>query len=620
MKNRILAVVAPFTFLMSGCGDVDSNMPDANRSPIRSIEGEHTIAFTEVFPAAQAIAPPPERASASLSNAAKPKSMPTLVNSFQGLSALEQRNAGIVDEQDAHPDLDVEPPDQALCVGNGFVLEGVNRAILVRDTQGQPLSAPVSLNALFDRPPIVDTGADPDDVSDDIFGPNIFDPTCYFDAPTQRWFVVAVTLERFGDGVPNGESFLELAVSTTSNPLGPWMVYDIQVDDDCGDGIDCVGDFPHIGADQHGIYVTTNQMGFPTSTFEGANVYAFSKQQFLALPPSVTMTLFQTKNAVDINGDNVPDQSGNTLWPATTPDNQYESDAGGTEYFLSSNSANEAPVPSDKLIVWALTNTRSLETSTPALALRHKLVPVHTYSIPPPANQKDGSTPLRDCLNDRTATECWRLFTDTQPEFIEQLSLLDSGDYRIRTLTYANNKLWGALNTKVHIGGEDRVGAAWFILDPTVSTTSVSASVIKQGVLTLENNNIMYPSIGVTKNGRGIMTFSLSGDDFWPSAAYAPIDAVAGVGPLQIAAAGLGPLDGLTGYFTFTFLTDSPNRFGDYGATATDGNNIWIASEYVAQTCDLNEYVMTSGSCQNTRTFRANWGTRISRLAVMGAQ
>ena len=76
------------------------------------------------------------------------------------------------------------------------------------------------------------------------------------------------------------------------------------------------------------------------------------------------------------------------------------------------------------------------------------------------------------------------------------------------------------------------------------------------------------------------------GEDYYPSAGYARIDAAGNVGPIHIAAAGLGPDDGFTSYKAF--VGDPPRtRWGDYGAAVTDGNSLWIASEYIGQTCTL---------------------------------
>ena len=72
---------------------------------------------------------------------------------------------------------------------------------------------------------------------------------------------------------------------------------------------------------------------------------------------------------------------------------------------------------------------------------------------------------------------------------------------------------------------------------------------------------------------------------------------------MHIAAAGLGPDDGFTSYKAF--VGDPPRtRWGDYGAAWTDGSDIWIASEYIGQTCTLGQYYPSPPSL---------WGIRCSR-------
>jgi hypothetical protein len=127
-------------------------------------------------------------------------------------------------------------------------------------------------------------------------------------------------------------------------------------------------------------------------------------------------------------------------------------------------------------------------------------------------------------------------------------------------------------------------------------------------------NNVSYPALAVLPNGRGVIAFTVMGDDHYPSAGYASLDAKIGAGDIHIAAACLGPDDGFTGYKTF--VGDPPRtRWGDYGAAATDGKSIWFASEYVAQTCTLSQYMAAPfGSCGGTRTSLGNWATRITQV------
>lgn len=68
------------------------------------------------------------------------------------------------------------------------------------------------------------------------------------------------------------------------------------------------------------------------------------------------------------------------------------------------------------------------------------------------------------------------------------------------------------------------------------------------------------------------MTFTLVGNDNFPSAAYASLDTKIGAGDVLVAAAGVGPDDGFSGYRPLT-VPPRP-RWGEYGAAVTDGSTI----------------------------------------------
>jgi hypothetical protein len=185
---------------------------------------------------------------------------------------------------------------------------------------------------------------------------------------------------------------------------------------------------------------------------------------------------------------------------------------------------------------------------------------------------------------------------------------------------YVNGMLWGAADTAVWVNGELKAGIAWFAVSPKINGSGkVEGQVKKQGYLSLANNNLTYPAIVIGTNGKGAIAFTVVGEDYYPSAGYALISADGSVGPIHVAATGLGPDDGFTGYNAFQYFRP---RWGDYGAAVTDGNNLWIASEYIGQTCTFAQYTAgvsaTSlgafGSCGGTRTSLANWGTRLSKL------
>jgi hypothetical protein len=192
----------------------------------------------------------------------------------------------------------------------------------------------------------------------------------------------------------------------------------------------------------------------------------------------------------------------------------------------------------------------------------------------------------------------------------------DSNDTRMQQVWFVGGQLWGAADTGVNVGNELKAGIAWFMVDPKVNPNGkVAGNVKKQGYLALADNNLTYPAIAVRPDGKGAMAFTVVGEDHYPSAGYALVNANApnAVGAVHLAAAGLGPHDGFTGYKAF--VGDPPRtRWGDYGAAWIDGSDLWIASEYIGQTCTLATYINTLGSCGGTRTSLGNWGTRITKL------
>jgi hypothetical protein len=348
---------------------------------------------------------------------------------------------------------------------------------------------------------------------------------------------------------------------------------------------------------------------------------------------------------------NVPSDAGSThpgftVWPAQSPGTaSFNLNNGGTEYFLSSNAADEAQKPvsgaagtrtSDQLISWTLTNTSSLN-AVPALSLSNKVLSVNQYGVPP-KQQQPGSgtlatidTPQGYCINDTTTTTiagvgCWRLLFVAPPAHNEVISRPDSNDTRMQQVMWANGKLWGSLDTALNPdGGPQRAGIAWYIVKPDAGRVAL------QGYLGASGHDFTYPAIGVTPSGRGVMAFTDTGDTTNPSAAYAPIDALAGVGAWSDVTGGLGAAqdDGFTSYKAQ--VGNPPRtRWGDYGAAAVDGNSIWIASEYIANACQYTAWggpFFVGGTGDNllgtcagashgpgVRTALANWSTRISKL------
>ena len=131
---------------------------------------------------------------------------PALTISFEGLNLFQQRFANSGNQ------FTIEPPDQALCVGNGFVLESVNDVLRVFDNRGKAVTGVIDLNTFYNYPPAIDR-------STITFGPSITDPVCYYDQDTRTWFHVVLTLDvdpTTGDLI--GTNHLDIAVSKSADP------------------------------------------------------------------------------------------------------------------------------------------------------------------------------------------------------------------------------------------------------------------------------------------------------------------------------------------------------------------------------------------------------------------
>ena len=101
---------------------------------------------------------------------------------------------------------------------------------------------------------------------------------------------------------------LDIAVSQTSNPTGAWNIYRVDV---THDGTNTggenpgpyLGDYPHIGADANGFYITTNAYPWCCNGFSGAQLYAFSKAQLAAGAASINMQHIDTSGMVNAPSD-----------------------------------------------------------------------------------------------------------------------------------------------------------------------------------------------------------------------------------------------------------------------------------------------------------------------------
>lgn len=490
---------------------------------------------------------------------------------FPGLNHADQRLANNGNQ------FSLEPPDQGLCVGNGFVMETINDVLAVYTTNGHVIVKPTTtMNSFFNLAPQIIRTTPP------TFGPFLSDPKCYFDHATQRWFltVLEIDVDPFTGAFLNNAHQL-FAVSQTSNPTGLFGLFEFSTNDDGTNGTPvhpncpCFGDQPLFGADANGIYISTNEFSISGTAFNGAQIYALSKSGVEAAAtggPLPTLVHIDTAPLAPALGG-VPF----SIQPAESPDAFFAKAQNGTEYFLSSLDFNSTFA--NTIATWALTNTASLSSATPSVSLSFVVINSELYGQPPNAKQKPGPRPLGKALG-------------------APLELIASNDDRMNQVVFAQNLLWSGVNTIVQVPGHPaRVGIAFFIVAPSMHSGHLQASIASQGYVSVTGENVLFPSIGVTADGQGVMSFTLVGPDFFPSAAYTPISATGKVGNIHIAGAGAFPEDGFSGYAAFGGAGVA--RWGDYTAAVADSGVVWLAAEFIPNA---------------PRTTLANWGTFISRV------
>ena len=379
----------------------------------------------------------------------------------------------------------------------------------------------------------------------------------------------------------------------------------------------CIGDYPHIGADRHGFYITTNEYSFFGDGYTGAQLYALPKAD-LAAGNATEAVLFENLRVPSL------DQRGFTVRPAWSRASSWESARGGTEYFVSSTAGDGSETgnmtgESKDMVVWALTNTSSLKSATPDLELHQVVKRTIEYQLPPLSLQKEGPTPLLRCLN--LGVDC--VFGE---DFGRQQGPypLDSGDTRVTSSFLASGVLWTSLTTALKgTGGADydssdgsfqpvgqRAGVAYFAFRPWWDGGTLKARLLQDGYVAVAGGNITFPSLAVNEKNHGYMGVSLVGPSNFPSAAYIPIALGDSPEVVHVAAPGRAPSDGFTG----TVFGGFRPRWQDYGYMVPgNGDDLWFGVEYIDAKCGFNAW-LKDPNCGDERTFVTNWSTRVIKL------
>ena len=507
------------------------------------------------------------------------------------------------------------PPDQGLGEGNGFVFEAVNNVWQISDTNFGHVTNAEPMEQFW-APAILATGYC-----------SVSDPKAHYDQVTRKWYVTEVA---YGPPGCAPGSAIFLAVSTTSDPLSIYNIYVIDTSFDgstcTADG--CLADQPLLGMNRNALFISTNSFDWDTPTFNGTQLYILDSTALAAGFVFPNIVYFDV-------GNNVPTPEGfigcgltliypadaycwYSVQPATTPNGGFFStDRGGTEFMTSA--LDWFGSVDNRVAVWALTNTSSISAFFPDMFLNYAIAGTESYGFPftdtpffaPYAEQpSSGNTPLCDFFVGP--------FCEPGP--------IANNDDRMNQLQ--SNKpasgaahLWSGLNTDALVADplghlHRRSAIAYFDTKPTAwfGPFIVGAGVYSQGYVANWNNDVVFPSIGVSTFcnaacGENVaMVYSLTGNTNFPSVAVNKLNDSSAPTSIPVVLAGQDVLDDFAWYFFGT------PRWGDYSAAVADGHNVFLATEYIQYpSCDDATFVFDP-TCGGTRSEFTNWGTGLVKV------
>ena len=373
----------------------------------------------------------------------------TLLEGFNGVSSRDSAITNFGAE--------FEPPDQGLCVGNGFVVEPVNSAFTIYRNNGKVVAGPFNVNKLFAEG----------------FKQFTSDPRCYFDKATNTWFAIILFINSANTGART-----DIAVNNSGDPTTPWTVYHLDATDNNHPGCPCFGDQPTLGIDAFNLYITTNEFSILGPAFNGAQIYAISKPDLVSLSKQIHFVHFDN---LSIGGSIAA-----SVQPALT---------NGTpraEFFL--NSLDPNGIGDNRIGVWAITNREAVSKGgIPTLS--NVVLTSEAYSVPPGAQQK-GATSLLDSGDDRMQQTQF-INSNIWGELDTAVSI--TGDTAVRA-----GAAWFKVTPSLNNSG----------------VLTASSSIASQGYVASKGNYLLYPALQASKTGSAGMVLTLSGANHFPSAVY----------------------------------------------------------------------------------------------------
>lgn len=579
------------------------------------------------------------------------------VNAVKGLNAVDSAQLS------TNGAGDIEPADQGLCAGNGYVVESNNLGEMLvfnqnlhRESSVIPLDTVMGLTAKG-----WSSGGDISCVYDPSNGGHWFITEIVSSSPESAGGPFAGCFAAVANSCYEG-----IAVTQGSNPFGPYNVYYVNANYNPAEPGSpyLLNDFAKIAVTQDAFLLFYDEFplsgavpGIGGGFFNGAQEFAFDKNAFEEGIPvtlkhgtpnpqftvaSENMGLLATPNGT-CSSDNVTRSPGVTCWysviPAQPPDqSQFDNSHGGSGFMLATLDFYGSGDNRLAAFDWTgLSDLNSLNCSAcRGIHFGGQLFSgVDTYYDQAfQGAQKIGPIPL--------GAECGAALLSSDASCPEG-GIETNGD-NVTQASQAQGQLWASATTEVdqtfrsEPSPEVHAGAAYWVIGTNSFDRYGQFTLTNQGYVTAAHEDIEMPSVAAADTNGAIMDFTLSGNGgptgadrggFYPSTAYTSLSSFSNSGPpnsngpsfpngpgqssINIADLGMAPEDGFGEYLGYPGAT-SP-RWGDYSNAVFANGQFYFATNYIqSPNCTGAAFTLTVGTCGGTRDGFANWGTSVNSL------
>ncbi len=439
------------------------------------------------------------------------------------------------------------PPDSNGAIGPRHFMEFINGTVAVYNrTNGLSVQRKSNLKFWSDAGLILSTDS------------SVSDPRVIYDPTAQRWFASQVDFSTSAaDPTVEANDFL-LAVSTTSDPTGPWHGFMFQADPDTG----TFADFPTLGLDGDAVYLSGDMFSGSDNPV-GSGLVSIPKADLLASTPTI---INRTWLGVLDRADH-----GEILQPAICFDGSSSGNV------LAVGDIGSDSDPHSNIVSFAVMNAASNNASLTAATS----LDVAPYVVP--FNSDMGFPLLNAVQPDGTAT-------------------LQVNDARFSANVYAvAGVLYAIHNTELN----GRIAIRWYRISATNHT------LLESGTIADPDLDLFFPAIAANTNGTVVVAYNGSGISTYISCFAKVGETVDGVttfgNPILLKS-------GVVNYHDINELIaqllDEPvvdSRWGDYSAISvdpSDPNRFWMIQMFPSDTGSSDEGI---------------WSTQITELLTAPA-